>query len=167
MSRPTWPALLVVGLTAASCGYTAGYDLTREGVRTVAVEVADNSTFRQRLEIPLTTELHRALPIHAGLRASEPAQADAVLTVEIVDVQGRSLVQGGSADPVREGALLFTVRAVLEDRRTGRVLRDRGPPGSGRIPQPGRGNGEVGDPRGIRRHRPQDRPCPRSRFLTN
>ena len=39
------PAALLVG-----CGYSTGFDLPSEGVRTVAVKVAGNNTFRQRLE---------------------------------------------------------------------------------------------------------------------
>lgn len=123
MSRTLTFPLLV--LAAAGCGYTAGYDLQRQGVRTVAVEVVENATLRQRLEIPITTELHKALPIHAGLRAAPRAQADTTLEVEIVEIRGRSLEQGAAANPVREGALLYTVRAVLRDAGSGRVLRDR------------------------------------------
>ena len=51
-------------------------------------------------------------------------RADAVLSVEIEDVQGLSLISGG-LDPVREGALHWTIRLVLRDRRSGAVLVDR------------------------------------------
>jgi len=111
-------------LPLAGCGYTAGLDLSREGIRTVAVEVTANETFRQRIEIPLTTELYAALPIHTQLTPTSADVADAILTVEIGEVSGRSLIRGG-IDPVREGALIYSVRAVLRNRRTGAILRDR------------------------------------------
>ena len=110
-------------LTVAACGYTAGMGLQREGIRTVGIQVATNETFRQRMEIPLTTQLYAQLPIHTGLIVASPDSADAVLSIDIQSVAGRSLAQGG-ADPVREGALLFSVHAVLRDRVTGTILRD-------------------------------------------
>jgi hypothetical protein len=119
----TWRAL-PLALALAACGYTAGLDLSKEGVRSVAVEVAANDSFRQRLEIPLTTQIYEQLPVHTGLHPASMSTADAVLRVEITDVSERSLVQG-SVHPVEEGALLFQVRAILRDRRTGAVLRDR------------------------------------------
>lgn len=111
-------------LALAACGYTVGLDPRHAGVRSVAIEVAANDSFRQRLEIPLTTEICSALPVHTGLRPASMRTADAVLRVEITDVDQRSLVQGG-VHPVEEGALLFRVRVILLDRRTGAVLRDR------------------------------------------
>lgn len=116
------------GLLAAllgGCGYSTGFELPATGIRTVAVKVAGNNTYRQRLEIPLTADIQRALPIYAGLYLASFEEADAILTVEIVDIQGRSLIQGSSQDPVREGALDYSVHVTLHNRRTGEVLRER------------------------------------------
>ena len=110
-------------LAATGCGYTTGFDLRSQGIHTVGVQVVGNSTFRQRLEVPLTTQINEMLPVHSGLVPTAPATADAVLTVEIVDVQGLSLLHGGQ-HPVLEGALGFTVRVVLRNRRTGTLLRE-------------------------------------------
>ena len=118
------PAALLAALLAG-CGYSTGFDLPSEGIRTVAVKVAGNNTFRQRLEIPLTAEIQRALPIYDGLYLASFEEADAILTVEITDIQGRSLIQGRAQDPVREGTLDYSVQATLRSRRTGEVLRDR------------------------------------------
>lgn len=120
-------ALLLLATAAAlgGCGYATGFDLASQGVRTVAVTVAGNQSFRQRVEIPLTAEINRALPVHAGLTPVSFDEADTILTVEITDIRGRSLIQGRRSDPVREGALDFSVRVVLRDRQSGEVLRDR------------------------------------------
>ena len=69
MSRPG--ALLL--LLLAACGYSAGFDLANEGIRTVAVEVAGNASFRQKLEVPLMRELHQALAEHSQLVVAKPA----------------------------------------------------------------------------------------------
>jgi hypothetical protein len=117
-------AQAAAALLAAACGYAAGLDLRGEGVRTVAVAVAANDSFRQRLEIPLTRALLELLPIHTGLQPAAESTADARLEVHILDIRGRSLVQGVQ-DPVREGSLDFRVRARLVERASGRTLRDR------------------------------------------
>ena len=118
-------ATLFVAVVLTCCGYATGFDLPSRGIRTVAVEVAGNQSFRQRVEIPLTAEINRALPLHAGLTPVSYDQADSVLSVEIQDIRGRSLIQGRRTDPVREGALDFSVRVILRDRASGTILTDR------------------------------------------
>lgn len=107
----------------AGCGYTAGTDLSGEGVRTVAIEVVGNETFRHRFEIPLTRDLNRALMQYAGVTIGSHASADAILSVDIEQVLEKTLRAG--SPPVEEGQLTFLVHAVLRDRRTGRVIRER------------------------------------------
>ena len=116
-----WALLVGVG---AGCGYTVGTDLGSRGIQTMAVDVVGNATFRARLELPLTAEIYRVLPTHLGVRPAPRDRADAVLSVEIEDVQGLSLISGG-LNPVREGALHWTIRVVLRDRRTGAILVDQ------------------------------------------
>ncbi|MHC5062412.1 MAG: LPS assembly lipoprotein LptE [Planctomycetota bacterium] len=113
------------GLTAClllgSCGYSMGYQ-DSGAVRSIAVEVAGNQTFRQRLEIPLTRELNRALHVYSDYQPASFSTADAILSVEIVDIRGRNLVSAGGL-PVQEGALDFTAEVKLRDRRSGELLR--------------------------------------------
>ncbi len=120
MRRADAALLLLLG----ACGYSAGFDLAERGIRTVSIEVVGNASFRQRMEIPLTTRLQELLPVHTGLSLAAPARADAVLAVQIEEVRGQSLVQG-TTDPVREGALVFRVRAALRDRRSGALIVER------------------------------------------
>ncbi len=117
--RCSWLALCVA---LGSCGYTAGYADFGGGLRTISVEVVSNQTHRQRLEIPLTRELNRALHVHTDLTPASFAQADAILRVTITEIRGRNLVSAGGL-PVLEGALDFAVEAQLRDRRSGVVLR--------------------------------------------
>lgn len=115
-------SLLALTLALGSCGYTAGYADYGGDLRSIAIEVVGNETFRQRLEIPLTRELNRALQILTNLRPAPFDQADAILSVKIVSIQGRNLVSAGGI-PVLEGALDFAVEAQLRDRRSGEILQ--------------------------------------------
>lgn len=119
-ARPVAGGLTVAALLAA-CGYTVGY---QEPGRGIAVRVADNRTFRQRIEIPLTRAIIEQLPIHSGYVPVSGRDADRVLEVAIADVRGRSMVGPGAGFPVREGALDFTVEARLRDASSGAVLRE-------------------------------------------
>ncbi len=103
------------------CGYSMGYE-DAGAVRSIAIRVAGNETFRQRLEIPLTRELNRAMHVYTDYRPASFSNADAILSVDIVDIRGRNLVSAGGL-PVQEGALDFTAEVKLLDRRSGEVLR--------------------------------------------
>ncbi|MBI85746.1 MAG: hypothetical protein CMJ81_21330 [Planctomycetaceae bacterium] len=114
---------LLLAVLPAACGYTSGFDLASGGTRKIAVQIAGNQTFRQRLEIPLTHELVRQLPIRTGLIITSHSNADAILEVSINDVLDRTLVIGST--PVLEGGLIFAVKMRLVDQKTGSVLRER------------------------------------------
>ena len=114
----------VVAVTIPGCGYTFGTGLQEKGVRTVAVRVVDNQTFRQGLEVPLTDRINEEL-VKTDLIIASEARADAILKVEITDDQGRSLVSGNRLAPVLEGALVLKVYAQLLDRRPGRPISQR------------------------------------------
>jgi len=109
---------------AAACGYQAGFPMRHEGIRTVAVEVVGNQTFRQRLEIPLTRALHEALSEHSALVVTSPDRADARLVVDLVDAQGMALAVGGSA-PIKEGALELAIRVRLLRLPGGQTVLER------------------------------------------
>jgi hypothetical protein len=114
--------VLILAITGG-CGYSAGFDEASAPGRTVAVEIAGNSTLRQRLERPLTRDLVEAVPVYSNMRLAGHRSADRILRVEIDDVEARALVRAGTT-PVREGALDYRVRAKLIDARTGAVLRN-------------------------------------------
>ncbi len=112
----------LAALTA--CGYTFGSGLPEQGVRSIALTVVGNATWRQRLEVELGAALARELPVSTDLRLAARAEADAVLEVAIEDVRERTLVPGSRQDPVREGTFEGSVRMRLVDA-AGRVRIDR------------------------------------------
>jgi len=120
-TRMQSPCLALL-MALAACGYSTGYAELGADLHSIAIEVAGNQTYRQRLEIPLTRELNRALHVYSDYRPASSSQADAILSVEIVAIRGRNLVSAGGL-PVLEGALDFAVEAELRDRRSGKILR--------------------------------------------
>lgn len=114
------PSLL---LLAAGCGYTFGSGLDRQGVRTIAVAVVGNESYRQRLEAELSAALSTELQT-TDLTLASRQQADAILHVTIAGAQERTLVPGDRTDPVREGAFEAAVRMKLV-RRNGSVVLER------------------------------------------
>ncbi len=120
---PHRTALACLALTVlAGCGYSFGSGLDQQGVRSVFLEVAGNSSWRQRLEADLSAALARELPTTAGLLPATRTTADAILEVEISDDRERTLVPGSRQDPVREGTEETTVRIRLRRARDGRIL---------------------------------------------
>ncbi len=116
------PVLALILALWAGCGYSLGYQQSRHpGIRSIAIQVVTNQSYRQRLEIPLTRQLHEALNTYSQYRHAPTSRADAVLTVEILEV-GNSLLVAGATAPVNEGALDLVARVQLVEKRTGNVL---------------------------------------------
>jgi len=125
MSSSRLPTIVYTSLwLAASCGYTFGSGMSAQGVRSVALMVVGNETYRQRLEVELGAALARELPVSSDLVLADRRHADAILEVVFTDARERTLVVGGRSDPVREGALEAAVRMRLL-RRDGTVLLER------------------------------------------
>jgi hypothetical protein len=114
----------VILVLAGGCGYRAGGLMEDVGVRTVFVEVAGNESFRQRFEIPLTRRILEDLSVHSTVRPASASRADAVLEVDVRDIQGQILSEGG-VGPIKEGAILVAMHVRLRDRATGRILREK------------------------------------------
>ncbi len=119
-----WCAPALLAALAGGCGYTFGSGLHRLGVRTVALDVVGNDTFRQRLEVELGAALSRELPVSSDVVLADRARADALLQVVLTDADERTLVTGELADPVREGAFAAAVWVRLVDR-AGKVVLER------------------------------------------
>ena len=111
-------------LLPAACGYTTGFQSVSPDVRTVAIEVVRNETFRQRLERPLTRQLYRDLNVYTSYWHAPLATADAILKVRLLGIRNQTLVQGQGA-PVAEGAIDAVVEVQLVARRSGHVLMKR------------------------------------------
>lgn len=121
MNRRCRRPSLALALLLTSCGYQAGGLMDDLGVRRVAVRVVGNQTFRQRFEAPLTRRILEDLSVHSTVAPASPDRADAVLEVDVRELQGQVLSEGGSL--VREGALLATVDVRLLRRGDAKVLR--------------------------------------------
>jgi hypothetical protein len=106
------------------CGYSQGSGLDQLGVRTVALDVVGNDTFRQRLEVELSAALARELPVSSDVVLADRRSADAILSVLLTDATERTLVAGSRVDPVREGAFAAAVWVRLV-ARDGRVVLER------------------------------------------
>lgn len=115
---------LFVLLAASGCGYTVGSGMDQLGVRTVALEVVGNETYRQRLEVELGQALARELPVRTDVTLADRRTADAILQVVLTEASERTLVAGTRDDPVREGSLRgATVMRLVG--RDGRVILER------------------------------------------
>jgi hypothetical protein len=122
---------LAIALLAAACGYSMGSGLPERGVRTIALDVVGNDTFRQRLEAELGAALARELPVSSDLTLADRSRADAVLDVVLQSADERTLVVGRRdganpilSDPVREGAFAAAVWIRLVGR-DGTVVVER------------------------------------------
>ncbi len=121
--RLPFQALLAgVLLLASSCGYSLGYQAREAGIRTVALKVVGNKTFRQRVERDLTRAIAEKLTEYSRYRHAPLAQADAVLEVSIVGIRNTTLVLGA---PVREGSIDAVAQIQLKERRTDRVIVEK------------------------------------------
>jgi hypothetical protein len=114
---------LALGL--AACGYAFGSGLPQRDIHTVFVEAPGNDTYRQRLEVELGAAVSRQLAVSADVLPASRQEADAVLTLRLVEEGEATLVTGDRSAPVREGALQSAVRVVLTERRSGTVLVDK------------------------------------------
>ncbi len=106
-------AIAAQALLAAGCGYTVGSGLPARGIRTVALDVVANDTYRQRLEVELSQALARELPVSSDLVLADRRRADAILQVVFTAADENTLVIGGLDAPVREGSFEGRVRMRL------------------------------------------------------
>lgn len=112
--RHRWLATIAAqAVLAAGCGYTVGSGLPARGIRSVALDVVANDTYRQRLEVELSQALSRELPVSSDLVLADRRRADAILQVVFTNADERTLVIGGLDSPVREGAFEGRVRMRL------------------------------------------------------
>jgi Lipopolysaccharide-assembly len=107
---------LLAGL--AACGYHAGLILP-EGVRTVAVPVFDNDTFRREIEVELTQAVAGELSGRTPLRiVADAADADLVVRGRIQSFEQRVLADRGR-NTITESSVVVGVKVVLENRLAG------------------------------------------------
>ena len=112
-------AMAVIAL-GSGCGYSAK-SLTPPGIRTVAVPVIENRTFRELLELPLTRAVIQEIQTKTELQVVEPERADSILEMTIADVEQRVLTED-LTDEVTEFRVTVVIDAVWRDLRTGEIL---------------------------------------------
>ena len=146
------PAMLIVALVAAlgltGCGYghsaagprgsmgasgapakraSKGYrwaSLYRDDVRTVAVPIFHNRSFRRGVEFSLTKALVNHLEATTPYKVAPREYADTVLEGEILDVHLRTLTTGVGSLP-QEQIYIVRLNFTWKDLRTGKILVDR------------------------------------------
>jgi len=109
-------------LTMSGCGYHMG-SLVSGDVRTVHVQVFDNATFRRGLELQLTEAVLKEIRRRSHLRIADRAEADSILTGEIVDFRGRVETRDVEDEVFSEDVTVY-VNFKWSDRRTGRLLAE-------------------------------------------
>ena len=114
--------LVPIVFLTASCGYSMRR-LTPEGVRTVAVDVIENPTFRRDLEFQLTEDLKNAILSRTDLLIVDKNRADLLLTGTILQFR-EQVVAENRADNVVQSSVMVTAEFVVTDLRSGRE-RDR------------------------------------------
>jgi hypothetical protein len=136
MNRPA-PILLVLALTAGGCGYgrgpggprdLAGYQwrsVYRDDVRTVAVPVFGNRTFRRGFELALSKAVVNQLETSTPYKVAPRERADTILEGEIVDTHLRALSADIRTGLPQEQLFIVRVNFTWKDLRTGKILVER------------------------------------------
>ena len=106
---------------------TKGYrwsSLYRDDVRTVAVPIFTNRSFRRGVEFALTKSIVNQLEATTPYKVAPREYADTLLEGEILDVHLRTLSPGANSLP-QEQLYIVRLNFTWKDLRTGKILVDR------------------------------------------
>ena len=109
-------------------GGLAGYQwksLYRDDVRTVAVPIFDNRSFRRGVEFQLTKAIVNQLEAQSPYKVVPRERADTILEGEISDIFVRTFSQDPRTALPQEQFYLVRVNFTWKDLRTGRILVER------------------------------------------
>lgn len=111
MSNRLFWAFLVVGMVlgGSGCGYRFGFT-PLENVRTIAIPMFENNTFRRGLEMRLTKLVAREIERRTPYRVTSSSRADAVLRGTLVRVDESTLMEETEDGAAATG---FTADSVL------------------------------------------------------
>ena len=111
---------LVPFVGTVGCGYMVGgaYD---PQIRSVAVPIFENDTFRRGIEFQLTEAVHKEIKLRTPYRLVNSQDAETRLTGRIVDIRKDVLGENQYDDP-RELQMSLLVQVTWEDTRTGKIL---------------------------------------------
>ncbi|MGD0017396.1 MAG: LptE family protein [Verrucomicrobiia bacterium] len=123
------PSRTAVILTCLGCvlavgcmGYRVG-PVLKADYRSVAVPMFKNKTYKPQLEAQITNGIIKRLQADGTLQADSEANADIVVTGEIIRYDRLALrLAQEDANVPREYRLTITVRVEAHDRRTGTVV---------------------------------------------
>ena len=127
-------ALLPLG----SCGYSSKPTYMKS-VRTVAVPIWGNKTFRRDWEFRLTEAIDKNIEMRTPYKIAPLADADTVLEGTISSISETVLTRRFGINLPRENQLTVVVSFTWKDQRSGRILVERASfnRGSTEIPQIG------------------------------
>ena len=115
---------LIAGASLSSCGYTS-HSLYNLSVRTVAVPIFTNKTFRREWEFRLTEAIDKNIEYRTPYKLAPRKTADTILTGEIVSIQENVLTRRYGTILPRESQLTVVVNFTWRDARSGRVIVSR------------------------------------------
>ena len=115
----TLPMLFLGG-----CGYTTR-SLYNSSIKTVAVPMWRNDTFRRQLEFKLTEAIDKNIEARTPYRLASRSTADSVLTGTIVSVQENVLNSNFQTNLPQQTQVSIAVDFTWRDLRTGKVLEVR------------------------------------------
>ncbi len=119
------PALLLAALALLpACSYSTK-PLYRTSIKTVAVPVWGNKTFRTDWEMRLTEALDKNIEIRTPYKLAPRGQADTILTGQIVRIDEFVLTRRYGLNLPQETQLVVVVDFTWKDLRSGQILVQR------------------------------------------
>jgi hypothetical protein len=143
MRRLVQTIMLLVGAalatSAAGCGYTQGNDgrkhatvagyqwrsLYRDDVKTVAVPIFQNRSFRRGVEFQLSKAIAGHLEATTPYKVAPRERADTILEGEISDIAIRTVSEDSRVAVPQEQLYIVRVNFTWKDLRTGKILAQR------------------------------------------
>lgn len=117
-------SFFVITLALGGCGYTTA-SLYNSSIKTVAVPMWRNQTFRRQLQFKLTEAIDKNIEARTPFRLASRSTADSVLTGTIVSVQENVLNSNFQTNLPQQTQVTIAVDFTWSDLRSGKVLEVR------------------------------------------
>ena len=122
-------------LSLSGCGYSTvgsepnnGYQwrsLYREDVKTVAVPIFQNKSYRRGVEFQLSRALVQQIEAKSPYKVVPKERADTILDGEITDIRLQNVSTDSQLAIPQEQLYVVTIDFIWKDLRTGRILTER------------------------------------------
>jgi hypothetical protein len=124
-------------LALSGCGYStvggdtqpgSGYQwrsLYREDVKTVAVPIFQNKSFRRGVEFSLTKAVVNEIEARSPYKVAPRERADTILEGEIIDIRLQNVSNDSTLAVPQEQLYVVTIDFIWKDLRNGRILVER------------------------------------------